>query len=62
MRKLNELFSKIVKKTVSKSLEKDANSTTCGVIYQPKAPAKLNEYKKINKEWLVNYQQNSCIN
>lgn len=50
MRKLNELFSKIVKKTVSKSLEKDANSTTCGVIYQPKAPAKLNEYKKINKE------------
>lgn len=35
--KINAL--KVVKKAAEKSLRADANSTTCGWIYQPKAPA-----------------------
>lgn len=44
------IFANVLKKATKKMLKRDANSTTCGVIYQPKVPAKLNEFKKINKE------------
>lgn len=41
---------KIVEKTLKKAIEKtlivDANRTSCSIVYQPKAPAKLDSFKK----------------
>lgn len=37
-----------LKKVVEKTLVADANRTSCAVIYQPKAPAKLDGFKKTN--------------
>ncbi len=39
--------TKIVKKTAELSLKRDANSTTCFAIYQPKAPKALKKFSKI---------------
>lgn len=44
------IFANVLKKATEKMLKKDANSTTCTAVYQPKVPAKLNEFKKNNKE------------
>lgn len=49
MKKANEIFVKVIKSTVEKTLTADANRTSCAIIYQPKAPAKLDVFKK-NKE------------
>ncbi len=38
--------ARVVKKLVMHTLKRDANSTTCFVIYQPKPPAKLDLFKK----------------
>lgn len=46
MKKANKLFAKVIKATVEKSLTADANRTSCSIIYQPKAPAKLEKFKK----------------
>lgn len=40
---------KLIKKLVNNSLKVDANNTTCITIYQPKAPAALKNFSKINK-------------
>ena len=43
---------KIAQKLISvveKELESDANTTTCVWIYQPKAPAALDKFKKNEK-------------
>lgn len=37
---------KAFKKAIKKTLVADANRTSCAVIYQPKAPSKLDEFKK----------------
>lgn len=37
------------KKVVEKTLALDANRTSCAVIYQPKAPAKLDSFKKTKR-------------
>ena len=37
---------KNVKKAIEKTLVADANRTSCAIIYQPKAPAKLETFKK----------------
>ncbi len=50
MKNKKNIFVNAVKKAAEKSLRRDANSTSCTTIYQPKVPSKLNEYKKINKE------------
>lgn len=50
MKKINEMFGKILKNAVTKSLEKNANSTTCGVIYQPKVPLDLKKFSKIKND------------
>lgn len=42
--------AKLVKKVVNHSLRRDANNTSCLFIYQPKAPATLKNFSKINKE------------
>lgn len=40
-----KVLAKLVKKTAEKALKRDANSTTCAAFYQPKAPAKLAQFK-----------------
>lgn len=42
------LAAKIAKQAAEKALRRDANQTTCAVLYQPKAPAGLNRFKKGN--------------
>lgn len=49
MFKQKKVTAKIVKKVAEKALERDANSTTCAAIYQPKVPADLERFKKISK-------------
>ncbi len=46
MTKTQEIVKKTLKKAVEKSLVADANRTSCSVIYQPKAPAKMEKFKK----------------
>lgn len=45
MKKKNAV-EKVLKKVVEKTLVADANRTSCSVVYQPKAPAKLDSFKK----------------
>ena len=46
MMKKKNIGEKIFKKVVEKTLCADANRTSCAVVYQPKAPAKLDSFKK----------------
>ena len=41
------LIAKMAKKAAENALRRDANSTTCVCIYQPKAPAELKRFKNI---------------
>lgn len=45
MKKKNAI-EKALKKVVEKTLVADANRTSCSVVYQPKAPTKLDSFKK----------------
>lgn len=47
MKKLSEILAKQAKKEAEKAMKVDANSTTCTMIYQPKAPAELKKFSKI---------------
>lgn len=47
MKKATDRILKSVVKAANNSLKRDANSTTCGMIYQPKAPASLKDFKNI---------------
>lgn len=49
MKKSESFATKVLKKAVEKTLVTDANRTSCTIIYQPKAPAKLDAFKKNNK-------------
>lgn len=40
------VVEKTFKRVVEKTLVRDANRTSCAVVYQPKAPAKLDTFKK----------------
>lgn len=40
------VVEKFFKKTIEKTLIADANRTSCTLIYQPKAPAKLERFKE----------------
>lgn len=48
MKKALSTFTKVAKKSAESALKRDANTTTCSAIYQPKAPATLNKFKKHN--------------
>ncbi len=48
--KLNEFSKSLLKKAVGISIKRDANSTTCSNIYQPKAPAALKKFSKIEND------------
>lgn len=39
------ICSKVMKSVAEKELRRDANSTTCYAIYQPKAPSSLAKFK-----------------
>ena len=45
MKSNKRLFADLAKKMAERELRKDANRTTCGCIYQPKAPAELKRFK-----------------
>lgn len=46
MKKTLNSFAKVAKKSAESALKRDANTTTCTAIYQPKAPAALSRFKK----------------
>lgn len=46
MRNGKILAAKIAKIAAEKALRRDANQTSCAVLYQPKAPAGLTRFKK----------------
>lgn len=48
--RVQNVSAKLIKKIANHSLKVDANNTTCLTIYQPKAPAALKNFSKINKE------------
>lgn len=45
--KNKKLLADIARKTAEKALRRDANSTTCISIYQPKVPSDLRRFKKV---------------
>lgn len=50
MKMPNKMINKVITSVVKKSLMSNANSTTSMIYYQPKAPAALKKFSKINKE------------
>lgn len=46
MMKKKSIVETTFKKVVKKVLVADANRTSCAIVYQPKAPAKLDAFKK----------------
>lgn len=49
MKKSSKIFAEIAKKSAESALKRDANTTTCCAIYQPKAPKSLKRFSKIEK-------------
>jgi cyclic lactone autoinducer peptide len=47
MKHNNGFAAKAVKAAALYALKRDANSTTCLAVYQPKVPASLNKFKKV---------------
>ena len=50
MKNKKNLVADAAKKVAEKTLRRDANSTSCTTIFQPKSPADLKKFSKINKE------------
>ncbi len=46
MKSCKKLAAKVAKTMAVQTLKRDANSTTCFAVYQPKAPEKLALFKK----------------
>ena len=52
MKRKKEAVEKVSKKVagvLETVLKVEANSTSCGLIYQPKEPKKMDRFKRINK-------------
>lgn len=47
MKKIEKSLLAVTRKMAISSLKRDANSTTCCAVYQPKAPANLKKFSKI---------------
>lgn len=47
MNKIKKALLSISKNLAISSLKRDANATTCTIVYQPKAPADLKKFSKI---------------
>lgn len=50
MSKFSSLISKAAKSSAEHALKRDANTTTCAAIYQPKAPAALKKFSKVDND------------
>lgn len=50
MKAQNKIYTKIIKSIAEKTLIRDANSTTCIAVYQPKTPTSLKKFSKINND------------
>lgn len=46
MKKIKAIAEKMVKAIIIRTLKTDANRTTCAVIWQPKAPEQLSDFRK----------------
>ena len=49
MKILKEYTAKLAKAAAESALKRDAKSTTCLALYQPKVPANLKKYKSLKK-------------
>lgn len=49
MKKTLSVFAKVAKKSAESALKRDANTTTCCAIYQPKVPKSLKQFRKFDK-------------
>lgn len=49
MKKTLSVFATTAKKSAEKALKRDANSTTCWGVYQPKVPKNLKQFSKFDK-------------
>lgn len=49
MKKVKSFAVKAAKSAAESALKRDANNTTCAAIYQPKVPANLKYFKRIQK-------------
>lgn len=47
MKEVKKMMAQLAKATADKALRRDANSTTCSLIYQPKAPEALKRFKNV---------------
>lgn len=50
MSSLKKNYSSILKHIVDRTLRIDANSTTCMIYHQPKAPSELKKFSKIEND------------
>ena len=48
--KTRKICTKMVKSIVEKVIRVDANSITCMIVYQPKAPAMLKKFSKVEND------------
>lgn len=48
--KKEKTCSEMVKTIIEKFVKVDANSTTCMIVYQPKVPAMLKKFSKIEND------------
>ncbi len=49
MKKTFSAIANVAKKSAEVALKRDANVTTCGAVYQPKAPKSLKQFSKFDK-------------
>ncbi len=49
-KKIRNVASNFAKGIVNVELKNNSNSTTCGMIYQPKAPATLKKFSKVEND------------
>lgn len=42
-----KMLAKLAKGIAESALKRDANQTSCAILYQPKAPASLKRFKKV---------------
>lgn len=50
MKSQKNFFIKAIKTMAEKSLTRDANSTSCIIYHQPKAPAALKKFSKVEND------------
>ncbi len=46
MKEMDRIIAQIARKVAENALKRDANQTTCNIVFQPKVPAGLNQFKK----------------